>query len=164
MRPFPWRDSALTFALGLSLLTVLVIPHWNWLVLARHRSYTIELSSALSKGGFLLLGSASLGMFVGGLIAYLATRNERGKFARSVLTAFWTALIAFPLTASIILLIGALVSRGSGGSVSSYAVVLVLTGGFGILLYGVPCLVVTALWSLLYMAQIASSSEPLEKA
>lgn len=164
MRPFRWRDSVFTFALGLSLLTVLVIPHWNWLVLARHRSYTLELSGALSKAGFLLLGSASLGMFVGGLIAYLATRNERGKFARSVLMAFWTALIAFPLTASIILLIGALGPHGSGGSVSSYAVVLLLTGGFGVLLYGIPCLVVTVLWSLLYMAQIASSSAPLEKA
>ena len=58
MRPFRWRDSAFTFALGLSLLTVLVIPHWNWLVLERHRSYTLELSGTLSKAGFLLLGSA----------------------------------------------------------------------------------------------------------
>jgi hypothetical protein len=156
MRPFRWRDSAFAFAIGLSLLTVLVIPHWNWLILARHRSYILELSGALSKVGFLFLGSASLGMFIGGLIAYWMTRREGKRVIRCVPVAFLTAVIAFPIGISVFCF--SMVPPWDVKS-SHYTSMLGLFTYFGVLFYGIPCLAVTVLWSLLYTAQIPAGPE-----
>jgi hypothetical protein len=142
-------EDRLGFALGLALLTFIVLAGWDlW------QSRLMVNPVPVSPGGVGILISGAIGTFVGSYAACGWTRDRPDGPIRALQITATVALLAFPVAALLISAAAALSTAAPIGNALAGFLMVVMVGGA---VFVLPCLAVTFLWCLAYFRLVRTA-------